>query len=61
MEIALIKKIIQKELLNEMYKKDIIDFLQYNMITKKLESDISKLKNSFEESAMPNMTFKVLI
>ncbi len=44
-EIIIIKKIIQKELLNELCCKGVIDFVNASNIIKKLEKDIGKLKN----------------
>ena len=38
------KKIIQKELLNELCNKGLIDFANTSNIIKKLEDDINKLK-----------------
>lgn len=42
------KKIIQKELLNELCNKGLIDFANTSNIIKKLEDDINKLKKSQE-------------
>ena len=44
-EIIIIKKIIQKELLNELCCKGVIDFVNASNFIKKLEKDINKLKN----------------
>ena len=44
-EIIIIKKIIQKELLNELCCKGVIDFVNTSNFIKKLEKDIGKLKN----------------
>ena len=38
------KRLIQKELLNELYCKDLIDFANTSNIIKKLDEDINKLK-----------------
>ena len=43
-EILIIKKIIQKELLNELCCKGVIDFENASNIIKKLDEDISRLK-----------------
>lgn len=43
------KKIIQKELLNELCGKGLIDFANTSNIIKKLEEDISKLKELQEK------------
>lgn len=42
--INIAKKEIQKVILSELCKKDIIDFYQCNNIIKKLDEDILKLK-----------------
>lgn len=44
------KKIIQKELLNELCSKDLIDFTNASNIIKKLDEDISKLKKLQENN-----------
>ena len=44
-ETLIIKKIIQKELLNELCCKGVIDFVNASNFIKKLEKDIGKLKN----------------
>ncbi len=41
--ILVTKKMIQKELLNELYNKGLIDFVNTNNVVKKLDSDIYKL------------------
>ncbi len=56
-EILIVKKIIQKELLNELYKKGLIDFVNMNNILKKLDEDISKQK----ELQTPNQALKNII
>ena len=43
------KKIIQKELLNELCGKGLIDFANTNNIIKKLDEDINKLKELQEK------------
>lgn len=42
--INIAKKEIQKAILNELCKKDIINFYQYNNIIKKLDEEILKLE-----------------
>ena len=44
LEALITKKIIQKELLNELCSKGLIDFTNTSNIIKKLDEDISKLK-----------------
>ena len=44
MEILIAKKMIQKELLNELCNKSLIDFANASNIIKKLDGDINKLK-----------------
>ena len=43
-ETQIVKKIIQKELLNELCCKGVIEFVNASNIIKKLDEDISKLK-----------------
>ena len=44
------KKLIQKELLNELCSKGLIDFTNTSNIIKKLDEDISKLKKLQENN-----------
>ena len=61
-EILIIKKIIQKELLNELCCKGVIDFVNASNIIKKLEKDLSKLKNLQENyKDMKNIIIKIPI
>lgn len=61
-EIIIIKKIIQKELLNELCCKGVIDFVNASNFIKKLEKDISKLKNLQENNKnMKNIIVKIPI
>ena len=61
-EIIIIKKIIQKELLNELYCKGVIDFLNASNFIKKLEKDIGKLKNLQDNNKnMKNVIVKIPI
>lgn len=50
LEALITKKIIQKELLNELCSKDLIDFTNTSNIIKKLDEDISKLKKLQENN-----------
>lgn len=50
LEALITKKIIQKELLNELCSKGLIDFANTNNIIKKLDEDISKLKKLQENN-----------
>ena len=46
----IVKKIIQKELLNELCCKGVIEFVNASNIIKKLDEDISKLKTLQENN-----------
>lgn len=50
LEALITKKIIQKELLNELCNKGLIDFTNASNIIKKLDEDISKLKKLQENN-----------
>ena len=43
------KKALQKAIINELCKKDVIDFCQCNSIVKKLDEDIMKFENKLEK------------
>ena len=59
-ETLIIKKIIQKELLNELCCKGVIDFVNASNIIKKLEKDLCKLKNLQENyKDMKNIIIKI--
>ena len=61
-ETLIAKKIIQKELLNELCGKGLIDFANTNNIIKKLDEDIIKLDSKFEKKEdMTNMIVKIPI
>ncbi len=61
-ETLITKKIIQKELLNELWNKGLIDFVNINNITKKLDEDINKLKKLQEKDEnIKNIIVKVPI
>lgn len=58
----IVKKIIQKELLNELCCKGVIDFVNASNIIKKLDEDISKLKMLQENNKnMKNILVKIPI
>ena len=42
------KKEIKKSIINKLYKKEVIDFNQYNFIIRKIDEDILKEKNKIE-------------
>lgn len=48
-ETLIAKKLIQKELLNELCNKGLIDFINTSNIIKKLDEDINKLKELREK------------
>ena len=56
------KKIIQKELLNELCCNGVIEFVNASNIIKKLDGDISKLKKIQENNKdMKNIIVKIPI
>lgn len=56
------KKEIQKAIINELFKKEVIDFCQCNTIIKKLDEDIFKLEKNFEKNEdMTNVIVKIPI
>ncbi len=57
-ETIITKKIIQKELLNELCIKGLIDFANASNIIKKLDEDISKLKE-IQEKDVKNIVVKI--
>lgn len=58
----IVKKIIQKELLNELCCKGVIDFVNASNIIKKLDEDINKLKKTQEnDKNMKNIIVKIPI
>ena len=60
--IPLAKKIIQKELLNELCSNGLIDFTNAINIIKKLDEDIDKLKKSQEKDKdVKNIIVKIPI
>ena len=53
---------MQKVIINELYKKGVIDFFQCNSIIKKLDEDIIKLDSKFEKKEdMSNMIVNIPI
>ncbi|MBP3444626.1 MAG: hypothetical protein J6K23_01685 [Bacilli bacterium] len=60
--IDIAKKIIQKAIINELCKKDVIDFYQYNTIIKNINEDILKLEAKMsEEKEKNNIVVKIPI
>lgn len=59
--IDIAKKEIQKAIVDEVCKKGIIDFCQYNSITKKLNEDIIKLENKEDKEDKQNIIVKIPI
>ncbi len=58
----IVKKIIQKELLNELCNKGLIDFVNTSNIIKKLDEDINKLKELQEKDKnVKNIIVKIPI
>ena len=59
-ETLIIKKMIQKELLNELCSKGLIDFANTSNIIKKLDGDINKLKELQEKGKnLKNIVVKI--
>ena len=60
--IDIAKKIIQKAIINELCKKDVIYFYQYNTIIKNINEDILKLEAKMsEEKEKNNIVVKIPI
>lgn len=60
--IDIAKKKIQKAIINELYKKGVIDFYQCSSIIKKLDQDIFKIESKFEKNEnMKNIIVKIPI
>ena len=60
--INITKKEIQKAIVNELYKKNMIEFCQYNNIIKKLDEEIIKLeKKLYESKGLTNMIVKIYV
>lgn len=61
-EIVILKKMIKKELLKELYAKGLFEFSNINNIIKKIDEDIIKIKNMQNEvKDLKNITIKVLL
>ena len=61
-EALIVKKTIQKELLNELVNKGLIDFINTSSVIKKLDEDIIKLKKEQENNKdVKNITVKILV
>ncbi len=59
-EIPIMKKMIQKELLNVLYNKGLIDLINISNIIKKLDEDIGRLKSEQEKNKdMKNIIVKI--
>lgn len=60
--IEIIKKSIEKAIVNEIFKKNIMDLSQLNNITKRLDEDIIKLENKLKaKKNMVNVVVKIPI
>lgn len=57
-ETLIAKKMIQKELLNELVSKGLIDFVNTSNIIKKLDGDINKLKE-LQDKDVKNIIVKI--
>ena len=58
--IDIAKKELQKAIINELCKKDVIDFCQCNSIVKKLDEDIMKFENKLDKKEdNENMAVKI--
>lgn len=61
-ETLIVKKMIQKELVNELCSKGLIDFTNTSSVIKKLEEDINKLKKLQEKDKdVKNIIVKIPI
>lgn len=60
--IEIIKKSIEKAIVNEIFKKNIMDLSQLNNTTKRLDEDIIKLENKLKaKKDMVNVVVKIPI
>ena len=57
-ETLIAKKMLQKELLNELCSKGLIDFINASNIIKKLDEDINKLKE-LQDKDVKNIIVKI--
>ena len=46
--IDIAKKVLQKAIVNELYKKEVIEFAVYNNIIKKIDEEIKKISKNEE-------------
>ena len=58
--IDIAKKEIQKVIINELYKKGVIDFCESNNIIKKLDENINKLKE-LQDKDVKNIIVKIQV
>ena len=62
LETQIIKKMIQKEILNELCSKNLIDFTNTSNIIRKLDEDVSKLKELQKKNGdLENIMIKILV
>ncbi len=62
LETQIIKKMIQKEILNELCSKNLIDFTNTSNIIRKLDEDVSKLKELQKKNGdLKNIMIKILV
>ena len=59
-ETLIAKKLIQKELLNELVSKGLIDFVNTSNIIKKLDENINKLKE-LQDKDVKNIMVKIQV
>ena len=59
-ETLIAKKLIQKELLNELVSKGLIDFVNTSNIIKKLDENINKLKE-LQDKDVKNIIVKIQV
>ena len=60
LSIDIAKKELQKAIINELCKRDVINFCQWNSIVKKLDEDIRKLESiSQKKKNNGNMVVKI--
>ena len=61
-ETLILKKTLQKGLVNELFQKKLIDFSLCNNIIKKLDADINRLNGLLKnDEKLQNIVLKVLI
>lgn len=60
--VDIVKKKLEKALINELCKKGVIDFCQCNSIVKKLDENIMKFENKFNKKVSKgNMVVKITL